>query len=130
MYVILYQSYAQPFSIQIALALLNARISSKSFQYWSLPVFLPLVAFLLSKFALIVPLVCTLSMNQIFRPQDTATISVFQKICNRAIHRQFSCSCCELHHLSSTFLVTLNTVCCRLEIENKKLSKWESKFLC
>ncbi|XP_071908366.1 probable 3-deoxy-D-manno-octulosonic acid transferase, mitochondrial isoform X1 [Coffea arabica] len=40
----------------IALALLNARISAKSFRYWSLPVVLPLAAFMLSKFSLIVPL--------------------------------------------------------------------------
>ncbi|KAL3536171.1 hypothetical protein ACH5RR_004632 [Cinchona calisaya] len=40
----------------IALALLNARISAKSFRRWSLPVILPLAAFLLSKFSLIVPL--------------------------------------------------------------------------
>ncbi|KAK4478705.1 hypothetical protein RD792_014202 [Penstemon davidsonii] len=40
----------------IALVLLNGRMSAKSFQSWSKPVFLPLVALMLSKFSLILPL--------------------------------------------------------------------------
>ncbi|XP_021908424.1 probable 3-deoxy-D-manno-octulosonic acid transferase, mitochondrial isoform X2 [Carica papaya] len=40
----------------IPLALLNARMSVKSFKLWSTPVFLPLISLLLSKFSLIVPL--------------------------------------------------------------------------
>ncbi|KAF3441738.1 hypothetical protein FNV43_RR15653 [Rhamnella rubrinervis] len=40
----------------IALALLNARVSAKSFKCWSRPVLLPLIALMLSKFSLIVPL--------------------------------------------------------------------------
>ncbi|XP_014512860.2 probable 3-deoxy-D-manno-octulosonic acid transferase, mitochondrial isoform X1 [Vigna radiata var. radiata] len=40
----------------ITLALLNARISEKSFKYWSGPVLLPLISLMLSKFSLIVPL--------------------------------------------------------------------------
>ncbi|WCJ34389.1 3-deoxy-D-manno-octulosonic acid transferase [Euphorbia peplus] len=40
----------------IPLALLNARISSKSFRLWSQPVLLPLISLMLSKFSLIVPL--------------------------------------------------------------------------
>lgn len=40
----------------IALALLNARISTKSFKQWSLPVIHHLPSLLLSKFSLIVPL--------------------------------------------------------------------------
>nr|ABE80128.2 Three-deoxy-D-manno-octulosonic-acid transferase, N-terminal [Medicago truncatula] len=40
----------------ITLALLNARISEKSFKLWSGPVLLPLISLMLSKFSLIVPL--------------------------------------------------------------------------
>ncbi|KAJ7976040.1 3-deoxy-D-manno-octulosonic-acid transferase [Quillaja saponaria] len=40
----------------IVLALLNARMSVKSFRYWSEPVFLPLMSLMLSKFSLIAPL--------------------------------------------------------------------------
>ncbi|KAJ9695223.1 hypothetical protein PVL29_010622 [Vitis rotundifolia] len=40
----------------IALALLNARMSAKSFSRWSRPVLLPLISLMLSKFSLIVPL--------------------------------------------------------------------------
>ncbi|KAF5194957.1 3-deoxy-D-manno-octulosonic acid transferase [Thalictrum thalictroides] len=40
----------------IILALLNARISSKSFKLWSGPVALPLISLMLSKFSLIAPL--------------------------------------------------------------------------
>ncbi|XP_044474257.1 probable 3-deoxy-D-manno-octulosonic acid transferase, mitochondrial isoform X2 [Mangifera indica] len=40
----------------IALALLNARVSTKSFIQWSRPLLLPLISLLLSKFSLIVPL--------------------------------------------------------------------------
>ncbi|KAG6437286.1 hypothetical protein SASPL_102199 [Salvia splendens] len=40
----------------IALALLNGRISTKSFQNWSNPVILPLIKLMLSKFSLILPL--------------------------------------------------------------------------
>ncbi|CAN8297911.1 unnamed protein product [Cochlearia groenlandica] len=40
----------------IPLALLNARMSTKSFKRWSSPLFLPLVSLLLSKFSLIAPL--------------------------------------------------------------------------
>ncbi|XP_061337698.1 probable 3-deoxy-D-manno-octulosonic acid transferase, mitochondrial isoform X3 [Gastrolobium bilobum] len=40
----------------ITLALLNARISEKSFKVWSGPVLLPLISLMLSKFSLIVPL--------------------------------------------------------------------------
>ncbi|CAH9113911.1 unnamed protein product [Cuscuta epithymum] len=43
----------------MALALLNARMSRKSYQMWSLPVILPLTSLLLSKFSLIVPLSTT-----------------------------------------------------------------------
>ncbi|CAM8933602.1 unnamed protein product [Rhodiola kirilowii] len=41
---------------QIALALLNARISENSFRWWSIPFFRPLISLMLSKFSLIVPL--------------------------------------------------------------------------
>ncbi|KAK7279487.1 hypothetical protein RJT34_24540 [Clitoria ternatea] len=40
----------------ITLALLNARMSEKSFKVWSGPVLLPLISLMLSKFSLIVPL--------------------------------------------------------------------------
>ncbi|CAJ1968757.1 unnamed protein product [Sphenostylis stenocarpa] len=40
----------------ITLALLNARMSEKSFKYWSGLVLLPLISLMLSKFSLIVPL--------------------------------------------------------------------------
>ncbi|XP_031252225.1 probable 3-deoxy-D-manno-octulosonic acid transferase, mitochondrial isoform X2 [Pistacia vera] len=40
----------------IALALLNARVSTKSLIQWSRPLLLPLISLLLSKFSLIVPL--------------------------------------------------------------------------
>ncbi|CAA7033998.1 unnamed protein product [Microthlaspi erraticum] len=40
----------------IPLALLNARMSTKSYKRWSSPLFLPLVSLLLSKFSLIAPL--------------------------------------------------------------------------
>ncbi|CAL9026595.1 unnamed protein product [Prunus brigantina] len=40
----------------ITLALLNARVSTKSFKRWSGPLLLPLVSLMLSKFSLIVPL--------------------------------------------------------------------------
>ncbi|GAV63816.1 Glycos_transf_N domain-containing protein [Cephalotus follicularis] len=43
----------------IALALLNARLSTKSFKQWSRPLFSPLISVLLSKFCLIVPLSTT-----------------------------------------------------------------------
>lgn len=46
------------YSCQIPLALLNGRVSEKSFKLWSGPVLLPLIALMLSKFSLIVPLVC------------------------------------------------------------------------
>lgn len=47
-----------PHSLQIKLALLNARVSSTSFKRWSGPVLLPLISLMLSKFSLIAPLVC------------------------------------------------------------------------
>ncbi|MED6160129.1 hypothetical protein PIB30_048503 [Stylosanthes scabra] len=40
----------------ITLALLNARMSEKSFEIWSRPVLLPLISLMLSKFSLIAPL--------------------------------------------------------------------------
>ncbi|EEF33745.1 probable 3-deoxy-D-manno-octulosonic acid transferase, mitochondrial [Ricinus communis] len=40
----------------ILLALLNARVSMKSFRLWSQPVLLPLISLMLSKFSLIIPL--------------------------------------------------------------------------
>ncbi|XP_050229988.1 probable 3-deoxy-D-manno-octulosonic acid transferase, mitochondrial isoform X2 [Mercurialis annua] len=40
----------------ILLALLNARVSKKSFRLWSQPMLLPLVSLMLSKFSLIIPL--------------------------------------------------------------------------
>ncbi|KAF9665100.1 hypothetical protein SADUNF_Sadunf16G0087100 [Salix dunnii] len=40
----------------ILLALLNARVSMKSFKLWSAPVLFPLISLLLSKFSLIIPL--------------------------------------------------------------------------
>ncbi|XP_016184787.1 probable 3-deoxy-D-manno-octulosonic acid transferase, mitochondrial isoform X4 [Arachis ipaensis] len=40
----------------ITLALLNARMSEKSFEVWSRPVLLPLISLMLSKFSLIAPL--------------------------------------------------------------------------
>ncbi|RID42947.1 hypothetical protein BRARA_J02799 [Brassica rapa] len=42
--------------LRIPLALLNARMSTKSFKRWSSPLLLPLASLLLSKFSLIVPL--------------------------------------------------------------------------
>ncbi|XP_010452273.1 PREDICTED: probable 3-deoxy-D-manno-octulosonic acid transferase, mitochondrial [Camelina sativa] len=42
--------------LYIPLALLNARMSTKSFKRWSSPLLLPLVSLLLSKFSLIAPL--------------------------------------------------------------------------
>ncbi|XP_047316563.1 probable 3-deoxy-D-manno-octulosonic acid transferase, mitochondrial [Impatiens glandulifera] len=47
----------------VALALLNARMSSKSFASWSGPVALPLVSLMLSKFSLISPLSMTQGIN-------------------------------------------------------------------
>ncbi|KAL8039639.1 hypothetical protein ABFX02_10G049500 [Erythranthe guttata] len=41
---------------QIAMTLLNGRMSTKSFQNWSHPLFLPLISLMLSKFSLILPL--------------------------------------------------------------------------
>ncbi|MBA0809519.1 hypothetical protein Gohar_025165, partial [Gossypium harknessii] len=41
---------------KIGLALLNARLSAKSFRHWSRPVLFPLISLLLSKFSLIAPL--------------------------------------------------------------------------
>ncbi|KAG8648632.1 hypothetical protein MANES_08G018900v8 [Manihot esculenta] len=41
---------------RISLALLNARLSMKSFRLWSQPVLLPLISLMLSQFSLIVPL--------------------------------------------------------------------------
>uniref|UniRef100_A0A2P2JTP7 Uncharacterized protein MANES_08G018900 n=1 Tax=Rhizophora mucronata TaxID=61149 RepID=A0A2P2JTP7_RHIMU len=43
----------------ISLTLLNARMSEKSFMLWMQPMLLPLISLMLSKFSLIVPLVCT-----------------------------------------------------------------------
>ncbi|XLU44229.1 hypothetical protein S245_039043, partial [Arachis hypogaea] len=40
----------------ITLALLNARMSEKSFEVWSRPVLLPLISLMLSEFSLIAPL--------------------------------------------------------------------------
>ncbi|XP_030453673.1 probable 3-deoxy-D-manno-octulosonic acid transferase, mitochondrial [Syzygium oleosum] len=40
----------------VALALLNARMSAKSFERWSRPFLLPLISLMLSKFSLIIPL--------------------------------------------------------------------------
>ncbi|XP_037493153.1 probable 3-deoxy-D-manno-octulosonic acid transferase, mitochondrial isoform X2 [Jatropha curcas] len=40
----------------ISLALLNARVSTKSFRLWSQPLLLPLISLMLSKFSLIIPL--------------------------------------------------------------------------
>ncbi|CAK7343354.1 unnamed protein product [Dovyalis caffra] len=40
----------------ISLALLNARVSMKSFKLWSAPVLFPLISLMLSKFSMIVPL--------------------------------------------------------------------------
>lgn len=59
---------------QISLALLNARVSTKSFNLWSAPVLLPLISLMLSKFSLIVPLVCIpscymLSMSSVLLSQ-------------------------------------------------------------
>lgn len=47
----------------IALALLNARMSRKSYQKWSLPGIHPLISLLMSKFVLIVPLSTTQGIN-------------------------------------------------------------------
>lgn len=46
-------------NLQIAVALLNARVSTKSFKLWSGPVARPLISLMLSKFSLIAPLVWT-----------------------------------------------------------------------
>ncbi|XP_010543474.1 PREDICTED: probable 3-deoxy-D-manno-octulosonic acid transferase, mitochondrial isoform X2 [Tarenaya hassleriana] len=48
---------------QIPLALLNARMSTKSFKRWSRPLFLRLAALLLSKFSLITPLSTTQAIH-------------------------------------------------------------------
>ncbi|XP_022925547.1 probable 3-deoxy-D-manno-octulosonic acid transferase, mitochondrial isoform X2 [Cucurbita moschata] len=40
----------------ITMALLNARMSATSFKHWSIPVFIPLISLMLSKFSLILPL--------------------------------------------------------------------------
>ncbi|XP_050380409.1 probable 3-deoxy-D-manno-octulosonic acid transferase, mitochondrial isoform X1 [Argentina anserina] len=47
----------------IMLALLNARISTKSFKRWSGPVLLPLISLMLSKFSLIAPLSTTQAIH-------------------------------------------------------------------
>ncbi|KAL5545957.1 hypothetical protein UlMin_005644 [Ulmus minor] len=47
----------------IALALLNARVSAKSFKHWSRPLLLPLISLMLSKFSLIVPLSTMQAIN-------------------------------------------------------------------
>lgn len=44
--------------MQITLAILNARMSPKSFRNWSLPAVLQMMNLMLSKFSLIIPLVC------------------------------------------------------------------------
>lgn len=46
-------------SFQIPVALLNGRMSSKSFRRWSEPVALPLIALMLSKLSLVIPLSTT-----------------------------------------------------------------------
>jgi hypothetical protein len=51
-------TYSHLLAFQIVLALLNARMSTKSFKLFSGPVLLPLISLMLSKFSLIVPLVC------------------------------------------------------------------------
>lgn len=57
-YLVILLTYSHLFALQIVLALLNARMSSKSFKIFSGPVLLPLISLMLSKFSLIVPLVC------------------------------------------------------------------------
>lgn len=47
----------------IALALLNARLSAKSFRNWSRPLLFQLISLLLSKFSLIVPLSSVQGIN-------------------------------------------------------------------
>ncbi|KAL0888701.1 hypothetical protein Bca101_012684 [Brassica carinata] len=49
--------------LRIPLALLNARMSTKSFKRWSSPLILPLASLLLSKFSLIAPLAMLKSMS-------------------------------------------------------------------
>ncbi|TYK07372.1 putative 3-deoxy-D-manno-octulosonic acid transferase [Cucumis melo var. makuwa] len=48
----------------IDMALLNARMSATSFKHWSIPVFLPLISFMLSKFSLILPLAIRFQLLQ------------------------------------------------------------------
>uniref|UniRef100_A0A7C9AIU9 lipid IVA 3-deoxy-D-manno-octulosonic acid transferase n=2 Tax=Opuntia streptacantha TaxID=393608 RepID=A0A7C9AIU9_OPUST len=48
---------------KITLALINARMSVRSFQRWSMPAVLPLITLMLSKFSLIVPLSTTQAIH-------------------------------------------------------------------
>ena len=51
--------YELPTYLQIAVALLNARISLISFNHWLMPLGSPIIALMLSKLSLVVPLVST-----------------------------------------------------------------------
>lgn len=92
---------------QISLAILNARMSLKSFRIWSAPVVLPVAKLILSKFSLIVPLVCTgFSVSKVFCYNLYWTF-----ICYRATHRPSIFSYCKHRHWPSIFLVIWNLVC-------------------
>ncbi|GER45407.1 3-deoxy-D-manno-octulosonic-acid transferase [Striga asiatica] len=51
------------FTFVVSLALLNGRMSTKSFRKWSHPVLLPLISLMLSKFTLILPLSTAQGIN-------------------------------------------------------------------
>lgn len=99
--------YIHPCSLQIAMALLNARMSAMSFNRWSIPVFLPLISFMLSKFSLILPLVSIVNFPCKI---DFFSSSLIFVLCIRAIYRPYGSSYCRLHHWSSVLLVIWNLV--------------------
>ena len=65
-------TFAYTMSVQIPLALLNARMSLASFERWSAPPIKPLVAAMLARFSLIAPLVlffpalCQIDSNPVY----------------------------------------------------------------
>lgn len=101
--------YNCPYSLQISMALLNARMSAMSFKRWSIPVVLPLISLMLSKFSLILPLVWTIELSLWKLFLFPCVIDVV--LCFRATYRPSGSSYCRLRHRSSVLLVIWNLVC-------------------
>lgn len=95
---------------QIALVLLNARMSAKSFNIWSGPLLLPLASLMLSKFSLISPLV-SFYLSSLDSVAFSVTLRLTLFLCYRALCRLSVFSFCKLLHLSLTSPVTWNMVC-------------------